>query len=401
MGLYKFKAKTNDGSVVNDILEADNKKAVAKYLQEKGFFPVSIIEEKSRKASRGYLKTKISRADLVIFHRQLADALKGGLSLVKSLELSYKQTENRRLKTVIGEIKDQLQKGQSLSTALSQYPEVFDSLYIGLIKAGESGGMLDASLERIANYQEKDQVLVDRIKTAMAYPLVMLCVGAATILFLLIMVIPKFSLLFKDVESVLPLPTRILMGLSNFFIYWWFLYIPGVIFLAVWFQRYIKTPQGSLWFDKLKLNVFIVGKIIRYEMVVRFTRTLGVLLTNGIPMITALEIAKKAVGNTLVSAEIDRLYTEIKSGKGLVEPLSRSLIFPPVVSDLIAAGQEVGSLEQSLQRVADTYEMKVENMLKTVTGLLEPVVILLMGLVVGFIVLAMLLPIFEISGAIK
>lgn len=401
MGLYKFKAKTNDGSVINDILEADNKKAVVRYLQEKGFFPISITEEKRKTDSRGYLKTKVNRADLVIFHRQLADALKGGLSLVKSLELSYKQTENNQLKKVIGEIKDQLEKGQSLSTALSQYPDLFDSLYIGLIKAGESGGMLDASLERIAHYQEKDQVLINRIKTAMAYPLAMLCIGVGTILFLLILVIPKFSLLFQDVESVLPLPTRILMGLSYFFIHWWFIYIPGIVLLAVWFQRYILTPQGNLWFDKLKLNIFIVGKIIRYEMVVRFTRTLGVLLTNGIPMISALEIAKKAVGNAIVSAEIERLYTEIKSGKGLVEPLSRSLIFPPVVSDLIAAGQEVGSLEQSLQRVADTYEMKVENMLKTATGLLEPIVIVFMGLLVGFIVLAMLLPIFEISGAIK
>lgn len=401
MGLYKFKAKTNDGSVINDVLEADNKKAVAKYLQEKGYFPVSISEEKIKRDNRRYWKTKINRADLVIFHRQLADALKGGLSLVKSLELAYKQTENNQLKTVIGEIKGQLQKGQSLSTALSQYPDLFDSLYIGLIKAGESGGMLDASLERIANYQEKDQVLINRIKTAMAYPLAMLCIGVGTILFLLVLVIPKFSLLFREVESILPLPTRILMGLSGFFINWWFIYIPGVVLLTVWFKRYIKTPPGNLWFDKLKLNFFIVGKIIRSEMVVRFTRTLGVLLTNGIPMISALEIAKKAVGNTIVSAEIERLHTEIKSGKGLVEPLSRSLIFPPVVSDLIAAGQEVGSLEQSLQRVADTYEMKVENMLKTATGLLEPVVIVLMGLIVGFIVLAMLLPIFEISGAIK
>ncbi|MDD5132185.1 MAG: type II secretion system F family protein [bacterium] len=401
MGLYKFKAKAGDGSVITDVLEADNKKAVIKHLQEKGLFPVSITEEHDRISSRKYLKAKINRSDLVIFHRQLADGLKGGLSLVKALELSYKQTESHQLKKVIGEIGEQLQKGQSLSLALEKYPDIFDSMHIGLIKAGETGGMLDASLERIANYQEKDQVLISRVKTAMAYPLAMLFIGVGTVLFLLVLVIPKFSLLFQDVEGFLPLPTRILIGLSNFFIHWWFIYVPGLILLTVWFQRYIKTPQGNLWFDKLKLNTFIIGKVIRYEMVVRFTRTLGVLLTNGIPMISALEIAKKAVGNTLVSLEIERLYTEIKSGKGLVEPLSRSLVFPPVVSDLIAAGQEVGSLELSLQRVADTYEMKVENMLKTMTGLLEPAVIVLMGLVVGFIVLAMLLPIFEISGTIK
>ena len=374
---------------------------VSGYLQDKGYYPVSIIEEQTYAQKIPRFKAKIKVSDLVIFTRQVADLLKGGLPLARALDLCYKQTENPNLKEIIKDIRDELHQGTSFSNALSKYPEVFNPLYIGLVKAGESGGSLETSMERVSKYLEQGQELLSKIKTAMAYPLAMCIVGFVTVAFLLIFVIPKFSLLFSDMEELLPLPTRILIMLSAIVKHWWWLYIPLLGVGFAWVKRYLTTTKGRYKFDRFQLSIPVIGKIITNEMVIRFTRTLGILLSNGIPMVNALEMVKKAVGNTVVSEEIDRIYEEIKIGKGLVDPLSHSKIFPTVMSDLVAAGQEVGSLESSLMKIADTYEGCVENALKAGTSLIEPIVILVMGLLVGFIVLAMLLPIFEISGAIK
>jgi general secretion pathway protein F len=401
MPFFRYKAKNTAGEILDDVIEADNIKIVSGYLQDKGYFPLSIEEEQKAGGNMAAFKFKITTGDLVIFTSQIAELLKGGLPLARALELTVKQTENKRFKEIIQDVHDQLHKGSSLSNALAKYPQVFDPLYVGLVKAGESGGSLESSMERISRYLEQGQELLSKIKTALAYPLAMCVVGIATVFFLLMFVIPKFSMLFSDMEQVLPLPTRILIFASRVMKNWWWLYIPTIVLAATWLQRYLVTPSGQRRFDQFKLNIWIAGRIVREEMVIRFTRTLGILLSNGIPMISALEMVKKAVGNIVVSEEIERIYQEIKVGKGLVDPLSQSKIFPGVISDLVAAGQEVGSLESSLMKIADTYEGRVENALKAATSLMEPIVILIMGLMVGFIVLAMLLPIFEISGAIK
>lgn len=400
MPYFRYKAKNPAGEIISEVIEADNQKFVAEHVQNKGYFPVSITAEKNGVKKQPRQK-KVKINTLVIFTRQIYDLLKGGLPLAKAMELTYKQTENLQFKEIIKGIKEEILKGSSFSSALSKYPHVFNPLYVGLVKAGESGGMLEVSMERIAHYQEKEQDLVNKIKTAMAYPAAMMVIGAGTVAFLLVVVIPRFSVIFQDVEQLLPLPTRILIFLSNLLKNWWWLYIPGGVFLTVWFKRYINIPKGRRQFDQFLLNLPVIGKIVQQEMVIRFTRTLGILLSNGIAMVTALDMVKKAVGNVIVNEEIQRIYEEIKIGKGLVEPLSKSQVFPVIISDLVAAGQEVGSLENSLLKIADTYENNVENAIKIATSLMEPVVIVVMGLVVGFIVLAMLLPIFEISGAIK
>lgn len=401
MPLFRYKAKTINGEILNDVIEADNHKLVAEYIQQQGHFPLSITPEEKNKVEKLSFQTKITKSNLLVFTSQICDLLKGGLPLAKAIALAGKQTENTKLREIIKDISQQLHKGSSFSQSLAKYPELFNSLYIGLVEAGESGGMLEISMERIAHYQEKEQDLLNKIKTALAYPLAMLAIGLSTVVFLLVFVIPKFSLIFQDVEKILPLPTRILIWTSALLKNGWWYYLPVIIIGGVWLTRYINTPKGRQQFDLVKLKIPLLGKVVQQEMVIRFTRTLGVLLLNGVPLINALETVKKAVGNTVISAEIDRLYEEIKVGQGLVAPLSKSTVFPPVIADLVAAGQEVGSLENALLKIADTYETKVENAVKALTSLLEPIVILFMGLVVGFVVLAMLLPIFEISGAIK
>lgn len=400
MPYFRYKAKNPAGEIISEVIEADNQKFVAEYVQNKGYFPVSIAAEKNG-VKRQARQKKVKINTLVIFTRQICDLLKGGLPLAKAMELAYKQTENQQFKEIIKDIKEEILKGSSFSSALGKYPHVFNPLYVGMVKAGESSGMLEVSMERIAQHQEKEQDLINKIKTAMAYPAAMMIIGGCTVAFLLVVVIPRFSVIFQDVEQVLPLPTRILIFLSNMLKNWWWLYIPGAVFLAVGLKRYINIPKGRRQFDQFLLSLPIIGKIAQQEMVIRFTRTLGILLTNGIAMVTALDMVKKAVGNIIVQEEIQRIYEEIKIGKGLVEPLSKSQVFPVVISDLVAAGQEVGSLESSLLKIADTYENNVGNAIKIATSLMEPIVIVVMGLVVGFIVLAMLLPIFEISGAIK
>jgi type II secretory pathway component PulF len=229
----------------------------------------------------------------------------------------------------------------------------------------------------------------------------MLSIGVLTVIFLLLFVIPKFTILFSDMEQVLPLPTRILIAMSSVLSHWWLLILAVMIMLAVLLKRYSLSLAGRRALDKIKIEFPVLGTVVKEEMTVRFTRTLGILLANGIPMDNALEMVKRAVGNEVISADIERIHGEIKTGRGLVESLALSKTFPPVLSDLIAAGEEVGSLENSLLEIASTYESRVENNLRAATSLLEPVIILLMGLIVGFIVVAMLLPIFELSGTIK
>lgn len=400
MPLFRYKAKTSEGVLLEEVIEATDHKAVITHLQSKGCFPLTIAEEKKRSAVVSF-RRRPGLNELVVFSRQMAELLKGGLSLSRALELAAKQTENQDFKVIISDVREKLQKGSSFSVALAEHGNVFNPLYTGIVKAGEAGGSMEQSMERIASYLKQELELRAKIKTAMAYPLAMLFVGVLTVVFLLMFVIPKFTILFSDVEHVLPLPTRVLMAMSSIVSHWWLIILTGAILLAVLLKRYSVSPAGRYALDKIKIGFPVVGTVVREEMTVRFTRTLGILLANGIPMDNALDMVKRAVGNEIFSADIERIHGEIKTGRGLVESLAASKTFPPVLSDLIAAGEEVGSLENSLQEISSTYESRVENNLRAATSLLEPAIILLMGLVVGFIVVAMLLPIFELSGAIK
>jgi type II secretory pathway component PulF len=400
MPLFRYKAKNSAGLLMEDVIEAEDYKSVVAHLQAKSYFPLDITLEKKAFAWPSF-KRHPGLNDLVLFSRQLAELLKGGLSLSRALELAAKQTENHEFKNIILDVRERLQTGSSFSAALADHPSVFTALYTGIVKAGEAGGSLDQSMERIAAYLKQGMDLRAKVKTAMAYPLAMLGVGILTVLFLLIFVIPKFMLMFSDVDQVLPLPTRVLITMSTLITHWWLFLLVGVIMLVVLAKRYLLSAAGRRNMDRIKIGFPVLGAVVKEEMAVRFTRTLGILLANGIPMAQALEMVKRAVGNEVVSADIERIHSEIKTGRGLVESLASSKTFPPVLSDLVAAGEEVGSLEKSLLEIASTYETRVENNLRAATSLLEPIIILLMGLLVGFIVVAMLLPIFELSGTIK
>lgn len=407
MQVFIYQAKTKDGKLVSDKIEADSLKIVSNKLQELGYFPVSITEYKKTTKELSIIKQlkapfkRIKNSDIAVFNRQLADLLKGGLTLLKSLNLLINQTENELLREVIEKLRDDVKEGSTFSNSLAKDPKVFSRFYIGMVKAGESGGMIEEVMERLANFSEKEQDLINKVKSALIYPLTMVLVGTISIIFLMTFVIPKFVVMFSDIGQTLPLPTRILIAASQLLKNYWWIYLPVLVMIIVFLRQYIKTESGRLYYDRLKLNLPILGDIFRKETISRFTRTLGVLIANGIVIMAALDIIKQTLNNRLFSEAIDDIYRSVKEGKGLITPIRENKLFPPMIADIIAVGEEAGNIESSLFWIADVYNREVETKLKTLTSLIEPIIILLMGIVVGFIVLAMLLPIFSISDLIK
>lgn len=404
MAIYAYKAKDVSGKPQSGTVEAENVKTAAAKLQSMGLYPVSIEAATSKKGLGRFFSFKLNsipRQDVALFTCRLSDLLRGGLPLVKALTVLVRQTENRALQKTIGEIKDAVQDGKTFSSALSAYPKLFSNLYLGIVKAGESAGMLESVLSRLAEFDEQEELLRHRVKAALAYPVLMFMVGLASIIFLLAFVIPKFEAMFMDMGQLLPLPTRVLISASSIIQHWWWLYIPALTAGLLYFDKYRKSVNGGRKIDRIKLALPLAGELMKKELVSRFVRMLGALLKNGVPILDALAMVKDSVGNEVFAAEIDEVYRSVKEGEGLVEPLRNSRYFPPIVADMVAIGEETGNLENSLARIAETYDREVEYSVKTLTSLIEPVIILVVGLMVGFVALSMLLPIFQISASIR
>ena len=403
MNRYIYKARDINGKLISDIIEAYDIKTVSLRLQSMGLYPVAINVRNSNGWNNYFSLNfeRISGSDRLLFTCRLADLLRGGLILAKALELIERQTENAGLRKIVSDIRSKVQGGQTLYDSLSEYPEHFSGLYVGAVKAGESSGMLEEVLARLAEFGEKEEILKNRIKASLAYPVLMLAVGLASILFLLAFVIPKFQIMFLDLGQLLPLPTRILIFASTFMQKWWFVYIPVIALALIMILKYSGTKDGKAAIDGLRLKIPIVGQLIRKELVSRFVRMLSALLKNGVPLLDALVMVKDSVGNELFAVEISNIGRSIKEGRGLADPIRKSSFFPPIVADLIAVGEETGKLENSLLRIAETYDREVEYSLKALTSLLEPVIILFVGIMVAFVALSMFLPVFQISATIR
>jgi general secretion pathway protein F len=284
---------------------------------------------------------------------------------------------------------------------LKNFPDVFPSIYIAMITAGETAGVLDTVLDRIADFLDKEEELRYRIQSALAYPLMLLAVGCASVLFLLGFVIPKFELMFQDLGQAMPLPTQILISISHIVRYWWWAYMPIALVAAVSIFRWYSTRTGKLFFSNAKLKLPVIGGFLRKDMVAKFLRMLSILLTNGVPILDALSIARNSIDNLLFSNDIDRICAAVEDGQGLSASIAQSTLFPSMVYEMIAVGEETGKMESSLSRVADMYEREVEYAIKTMTSLLEPAIILFAGIIVCLIALSMLLPVFQVSAGIR
>ncbi|MCK4948286.1 MAG: type II secretion system F family protein [Candidatus Aureabacteria bacterium] len=406
MAAYTYKIKDRNGQIITGAMEADSEASVINNLQKKGCFPISVTEQKKK---GGRLSNEVSIQifqririkDIAVFTMQLSNLINSGMPLVKALSVLVRQTENKKLKAVTESLRNDVQGGSSFSDAIAKYPLIFSRLYVSMIKAGELGGILEIVLASLSEFLEEDQALKSKIKAALVYPAVMSLVGVATVLFLMAFVIPRFVMMFQDIGRTLPLPTQILIFGSRFLRTYWWIYLPMSFLLVFVFRRYIRKDEGKAALDRIKLKMPVFGKIIRKVAIARFARTLGTLIQNGVSILNALKMTREIVANRMFAEEINKIHTELKDGGNLTQLLTKCKEFPPIVADMVAIGEETGKIDDSLLKVAGSYEREIENELKGLTSLLEPAVILFMGIIVGFIVLAMLLPVFEITSVIQ
>ena len=401
MAVFEYQAVDDSAKRKRGIIDADSPVEARAKLHQEGLHLTSLKESTPTSSREIRIFRKVRIKDLAILTRQLATLLAAGLPLTEALSGVSEQLENQTLKKALVDVRERVKSGSTLSNALSQYPKVFSGLYVSMIRAGESAGALELVLERLADYNEKHLRLENRIRAALAYPLFIVAIGILVLSFLFTFVIPRVTSLFTTFQAALPWPTILLIALGDFFKgYWWLLLLIGIA-LIFGMKGYIKTERGRVVYDRLRLKVPLLGPLNQRIALARFSRTLATLLAGGVPLLGALEIVKSIVGNRVLSEVIEEAGESVRKGESLAASLARSKVFPSIVVRMIASGEKSGNLEDLLYKVADTYDSEVESTVGTLTALLEPILILLMGLVVGFIVLAILLPIFEMSQAIR
>jgi len=401
MAKFIYIAKKGPGEEVKGFIEAENKNAALHRLTTMGYFPVS-IEQENIEESASIVSTipgfkRVNIHDLSVFTRQLSDLLEAGLPLVKSLSVLEKQTGNRYLRSVIADLRGFVQDGNTLSSSLKRHPKVFSELYVSMVRSGEVGGSLENVLFGIAEFQESQEELTAKVKSAMVYPGLMATVGFTTIFILITFVIPRIVAMFKDLNQSLPLPTVILLNISDLIKHFWFILFGGLLLIYLGFKRLNSTHDGKMLIDRFKLGTPLWGQLVLKTEIARFTRTLAMLLANGVPILEALSVVINIMESEILKEDIRIAQKEVREGNALAAGLGKGVYFPVFVNNMISVGEEGGAVEKALFKVASSYEREVDRSVKTMTSLLEPLMILTLGLIIGFIVIAMLLPIFEIS----
>lgn len=398
---YKYKAKKLSGEVIEGVLEADNQKLVIGKLQKMQVFPISVKAMGGGKGLNSEVSfnslRRVSSRDVTTFSRQISDLLRAGLPLVRCLDVITQQTSNPKMTDIIKSVNSDVSGGTALADSLKKHPRIFNSLYCSMVRAGELGGMLDEVMERLANFLESEQETRSKVISALTYPAFMVLVCFFVLIVLFTVVVPKFMVMFNDSDVDLPISTELLIALNNFVTNYWWTFIVGIVVGGFMFKKYIETDAGKLQFDKIKLALPLVGDLIRKREIAKFARTLGTLLANGVTILKALAITEQVISNKILKNDIEKFAENIKEGEKLSTRMEESELFPPVAVNMVAVGEETGNLETTLQRVADTFETETERVIKTLTSIIEPVMIVVMAVIVGFIVFAMIMPIFTIS----
>ena len=398
MPTYAYRAKDSALKVVQGTIEAENETAAITRLGGLGVYPLTITEaEVGSHLPVIAAARRVPNRALAEMSRQLADLLGGGLSLFNALSLLSQQIEHRLLRQIIGEVSQAVHYGQALSDALARHPEVFSPFYISMVRTGETGGGLDAVLIRLADVGESEAELKSRVTSALVYPLVVLLIGILTIVVLLTYVVPKLTGLFTETGQLLPLPTRVLLAISGALTQWWWLWALGLT-AGAWAARAIpRSSGGRLLVDRTLLEVPLVGTLVRKLETARLTRNLGVMAGQGVPILQALEVGSATISNMILRQAVLRVKDAVQGGASLADALTQSRQFPVFVSHMVAVGEESGTLDGALLKIASSYERETERALRTLTTVLEPLLIVVVGVVVMFIVISMLLPIFELG----
>ncbi|MFH1459114.1 MAG: type II secretion system F family protein [Candidatus Omnitrophota bacterium] len=400
MPLFKYEAKDEQGNSVNDTIEAKDQLVALDMLRVKNLVIISISEIQKAKGAAKVSSKKIKPDELVIFSRQLATMVNAGIPLVQSLDILSEQMESPSFQHVVATVRSDVEAGSSLSAALEKHPKVFTMLYTNMVRAGETSGMLDEILDRLAGYLEKTGQLQRKVKSAMVYPAVVSLMAVAITLVLLLKVIPTFKEIFSTLGGTLPLPTQILIGISDTLRAYFVYAVALLIAFGFAMIKLVQTPKGKERFDQLKLNLPVFGILLRKVAVARFSRTLSTLIRSGVPILGALEIVGKTAGNVVIEAAVESARVGIREGESISAPLAKSKAFPPMVTRMISVGEESGELEKMLSKIADFYEDQVDAAVSGLTSLIEPLIIAFLGIVVGSIVIAMFLPIFKITELI-
>ncbi len=399
MPIYHYKAITQAGALVQDELEAPNSAAVAEKLEELGYQPVRIQEKKGGLSSAKLFekKPKIKPNDIIVFTRQLVTLIKAGVPLLSALEALAEQTDNPFMREVILKIYVDIESGISLSEALARHPRVFEPMYINSIRAGEMGGALDEVLERLADMIEYDRETRARIKSAMRYPIIVVVSLVVAVIALMMLVVPKFLHMFAKLGIELPLPTRILLIVYNLMSQYWYVGLAGMALLYTAFKLWVKTPSGRYAFDQIKLKLPIFGPLLMKSYMSRFTRMFETLNRSGLPILQTIEIVGKTIGNSVITAELEKVSAGIRRGDGLAVPLRQSKLFPPMVVRMIAIGEQSGSLDEMLHNVSEHYDMEVDYAVKGLTSMIEPILTVGLGVIVLFLALAIFLPMWDMT----
>ena len=399
MPVFNYTARTPQGELQSGTIDLPSHDDVVAHLRKNRLIVVKVQQApKDIKFSFG---VSITTRDIVIFTRQFATMINSGLPLVQALDILAEQSENKALKDVTRAVVYDVESGHTLADALRKHPKAFTELYVNMVAAGEAGGILDTILLRLATFMEKNDALVSKVKGAMIYPGVIFSVAGIAILILLIFVIPVFQSMFQGIGQKLPLPTLVVIGASDFLkAFWWAVGLgAGVVFFGT--RKYYDTPNGKLNLDRLMLHVPVLGDLIRKSAVSRFTRTLGTLIASGVSILDGLEITAKTAGNRVIHDAVMESRASIAGGETIAAPLQKSKVFPPMVISMIAVGEQTGGLDEMLSKIADFYDEEVDAAVEALLSLLEPVMIVVLGVVVGGMIIAMYLPIFNMINTVQ
>lgn len=408
MPIFAYKARGQGGAVVQGTITAAQQKEAMDQLRAQKLSVLEIAESKPGPLDfvKAFFKRKgeVTSKDLVIFSRQLSTLVGAGVPIVQSLGILESQAENPAFKEVLGKVRTDIEGGLSISDALGKHPDAFPELYASMVKAGELGGILDTILERLTQYLENSEALKAKVKSAMMYPIIVLSICAAVTVFLMVFVIPTFKNIFSSFGAELPLLTQVFIDLSDFMKQYFIVVVLSPYAAYKGFMRWYKTPQGMRFCDTKSLNLPVFGPIIRKVAVAKFTRTLGTLVKSGVPIMQALETVASTAGNVIIAEAILSTRESIREGGRLSDPLKKSGLFPNMVTSMIAVGEETGSLDIMLMKIADFYDTEVDAAVKGLTSLIEPLVIVIMGVLIGTLVIAMFLPMFglgELAGKME
>ena len=400
MPAFTYTARALNGDLRTATIDAPSRDEVVAQLRRQRLNVVK-IDEASQAANKKKSAGKISMRDVVIFTRQFSTMINAGLPLVQALDILAKQSENKALKDVTRAVVFDVESGHTVADALRKHPKAFSDLYVNMVAAGEAGGILDTILMRLATFMEKNDALVRKVKGAMIYPGVIMSVAAIAIVVLLVFVIPVFEKMFASVGMALPLPTRVVIGMSRFLQDYWWAVIAGLVMLVYSVKKYYATPEGKLSIDRTLLKMPVLGDVLRKSAVSRFTRTLGTLIGSGVSILDGLEITAKTAGNRVIQDAIMESRASIAGGETISAPLQKSQVFPPMVISMIAVGEQTGGLDEMLSKIADFYDEEVDAAVSALLSMMEPIMIVFLGVVVGGMVVAMYLPIFDMINAVQ